>query len=210
LKTTITSEIDDVDAEIAMNVPEAMTCIERAKRSNLLYHAVVLDIMLPPRAGLTAAFDESICRELRRLMPHTLIAHITAWEHNETVKNHVELVHGPSEIDLSFSLSKDISNGSKKEGYSAKLIERLRPFLYGLRIEEQLNDLFNGGGLAGYPVMRARPDNTSHRSRTFELAALTRNISNDWKFLGEGLRARIKDIFTVVESEDGQVSVSLF
>ncbi len=210
LQEIITEEIDDASVEIAMNVPEAIACIEKAKKSNQLLHAVVLDMMLPPEAGKTATLDETICRALRRVMPYTLIAHITAFDDDPNVTNHLESIHGPSEIDLSFSLAKEPNNGQQKGGYSLQLIERLRPFLYGLRIEEQLNELFNGGGLAGYPVTRARPDNTSHRSKTFELAALTRNISNDWKYLGEGLRTRIKDIFTVMETENGQVSVSLF
>lgn len=210
LKRIITSQIDDVYAETAMNVPEAMECIERAKKNNQVYHAVVLDMMLPPKAGITAAFDETICFALRRKMPHTLVAHITAWEHDDKVRKHLEMLHGPSEIDLSFILSKETGSGPEKKAFSAKLIDRLRPFLYSLRIEEQLNELFDGGGLAGYPVTRARRDTSSHRSRTFELAALTRNISSDWKFLGEGLRARIKEIFTVVEEGEGQVNVSLF
>lgn len=210
LQQIIREQIDDASVEIAMNVPEAIACIDRAKNSNQLFHAVVLDMMLPPKAGISPILDETICRALRRVMPYTLIAHITAFDDDQNVKDHLDSIHGPSEIDLSFSLAKEPNKGQQKGGYSLLLIERLRPFLYGLRIEEQLNELFNGGGLAGYPVIRPRRDNSNHRSRTFELAALTRNISNDWKYLGEGLRTRIKDIFTVMENENGEVSVSLF
>jgi len=211
LERIITEEIDDVYVETAMNVPEGIRCIEAAKASNQLYQAVVLDMMLPPEDGATAAFDEKLCGLVRQKMPHTLIAHITFWKDDDKVKNHLNSVHGLSQIDLSFRLLKDAPEDSNEEGYAAKLISRLKPFLYELRIEEQLNALFSGGGLTGYPVMRSRPrDFTSDRSKTFELATLTRHISNDWQFLGEGLHTRIRDIFKVVEREDGQIRVSLF
>jgi len=208
LKRFITREIDDVHADVALNVPEAKAHIEAAQDNDEPYHVVVLDMMLPSENGLTATLDETVCGMLKRTMPHTLVAHITAFLEHEKVQNHLESFHGPSQIDLSFSLSKD-EDDPEKGAYSAQLISNLKPFLYGLRIEDQLNDLFNGGGVVGYSVNRAWRKDLTDRSKTHELAALTRNISTDWDYLSEGLKTRIRDIFKVVV-KDGEVMVSLF
>lgn len=211
LREIIREQIDDVDIESAMTVPDGRKFIEAAAKTSQHFHAVVLDMMLPSGDGEPATFDETLCSLVRQRMPHTLIAHITYWKDDDKVKNHFESVHGPSEIDLSFRLLKDTNENLSEGSYGQKLIMRLKPFLYRLRVEDQLNELFDGGGPAGYPVARFRPrELTGDRSKTFQLATLTRNISNDWEYLGEGLQARIKSIFKVVDRDDGQVSVSLF
>lgn len=203
LKSIITEQIEDVQAHTAMDVPEARALIETAKTNNQPYHAVVLDLMLPRERGIQAELDESLCNRIRQVMPHTLVAHITIHDKNGEVKKHLEVAHD-KEIDRSFRLSK------AETDYATQLVERLRPFLYGLRIEQQIDDLFNGGGGTGYPVMSLRTrDSVGDRSKTHELAALTRDISNHWESLDEGLRTRIKDIFNITVEGD-EITVSLF
>jgi CheY-like chemotaxis protein len=214
LKEFIMEEIDDVQVDTALNVPEARALIDAAREPNQPYDAVVLDMMLPSKSGLTATLDESVCHEVRRKLPfQTLVAHITAYEDDGAVKQHLEKVHGPSEIDLSFRLAKETGKTPAEGGYASQLLDRLKPFLYERRIEFQLNSLFGGGGVgAGYSgTFRPRPgQSTADRSKTHELAELTRNIATDWQYLGLGLKTRIKDILKVVENDRGEVTVSLF
>ena len=205
LGKAIARKIDDVHVDAAMNVSEAHEFIDRAI-NNQPYHAVVLDMMLPS-GGLTPSLDETICRKLRDRMPHTLVAHITAYQDNDEVREHLETFHGPSQIDLSFSLSKLVVT------YSSELIAKLKGYLYSRRIENQLDALFNGGGVGEYSAggRPARPRHSSGaRSRTHELASLTQNISTDWPYLSVAVKTRIQDIFKVVEDPNGGVRVSLF
>lgn len=202
LKSIITEQIEDVQVHTALNVPDAHQCIRAARDHDLPYHVIVLDLMLPPQKGLQAQLDESVCDSIRDNMPHTLVAHITIHDKDAAVKRHLEMAHD-KKIDRSFRLSKET-------GYATELVKRLKPFLYGLRIEQQLNQLFNGGVITGYPVSAGRPrDSESDRSKTHELAGLTRDISNHWEYLEEGLRTRIKDIFNV-RADGDEVTVSLF
>lgn len=210
LRNIITEQIDDVEVETALNVPDAHDLITAAREKNQPYDVVVLDLMLPPEDGLKAELDESICKRVRLTMERTLVAHITAHDDDATVERHLEVVHGPSQIDFSFRLSKDTGKERGRGAYSFELIERLRPFLYGRRIKRQLRALFNGGEVAAYAGMAMRPRGfPDDRSKTHELAALTRNISKDWEYLSEGLRTQIRDIFNV-SIVQGEVTISLF
>src|SRR6266550_116526 len=101
LRNIITEQIDDVHVETALNVPDAHELITAAKEKNQPYDVVVLDLMLPPEAGLKAELDESICQRVRLTMERALVAHITAHDDDATVERHLEVVHGPSQIDFS-------------------------------------------------------------------------------------------------------------
>ena len=202
LKNIITEQIEDVHAEIAMDVPAARHFIESAKDDTQRYHIIVLDMMLPPKSGIQAELDLSLCNNIRNVMPLTRVAHITAYDKDDGVKTHLETIHD-TDIDRSFSLSKET-------GFATRLVNRVGPFLYGLRIEQQLNDLFNGGAMTSYPVRSGRHREAfGDRSKTHELAALTRDISNHWETLEEKVKTRIRNHFDVTVDGD-DVTVSLF
>lgn len=202
LKKIIGERIEDVHVRVAADVPAAHQLIEAARRDDEPYHVIILDMMLPPRSGIQAELDVSLCHSIRNLMPLTRVAHITAYDKNDGVKTHLETVHD-TESDRSFSLAKG-------RGFAARLVNTVGPFLYSLRVEQQLNDLFNGGAVMGYPVKRPRPrDATGDRSKTHELAALTRDISAHWAALDDVLKSRIRGIFNITEDKNG-VTVSLF
>jgi CheY-like chemotaxis protein len=202
LQKIITERIEDVHIQIAADVPTARRLIEAARREDEPYHVIILDMMLPPKSGIQAELDVSLCSRIRNVMPLTRVAHITAYDKNDGVKTHLETVHD-TDSDRSFSLAKG-------RGFAARLVNTVGPFLYGLRIEQQINDLFNGGAVMGYPVKRSRPGEASgDRSKTHELAALTRDISAHWPSLDESLKSRIKGIFNITEDGD-EVTVSLF
>lgn len=202
LKNIITEQIEDVHAQIAADVPAAQQLIDEAKDSNHPYHVIVLDMMLPPKTGIQAELNLSLCNTIRNVMPLTRVAHITAYDKDDAVKTHLETVHD-TDVDRSFSLSKET-------GFATRLVDRVGPFLYGLRIEQQLNELFNGGAITGYPVKSGRPrESIGDRSKTHELAALTRDISNHWETLDEAVKTKIRHFFNITVNKD-DVTVSLF
>lgn len=203
LKSILSDHIEDVQVHTAADVPEGRRLIEAAQAAHKPYHVVVLDMMLPPEVGHQARLDVSLCETIQHTMQHTLVAHVTAYDQDDAVRTHLDVAH-ESRPDLSFRLTKG-------RGFAKSLLERLRPFLYGLRIERQLNSLFNGPASPGYPVeavMKREADNA--RSKTHELAALMRDISSHWEFLDEGLKTRICDIFKVTKHEGDGVTISLF
>jgi CheY-like chemotaxis protein len=203
LKSIISDHVEDVQVHTAADVPEGRRLILAAKAAHKPYHVVVLDMMLPPEVGHQAQLDVSLCEAIQHTMQHTLVAHVTAYDQDDAVRTHLDVAH-ESRPDLSFRLTKG-------RGFAKSLLERLRPFLYGLRIEQQLDTLFISEVATGYPaeaVMKREVGGA--RSKTHELAALMRDISSHWEFLDEGLKTRICDIFRVTEHEGDGVTVSLF
>ncbi|MFL6334711.1 MAG: response regulator [Pyrinomonadaceae bacterium] len=206
LRLAITEQIEDVQVDVAMNVAEAREHIERAYKSKQPYQAVVLDMMLPAVSGAPPTLDEKICEAISQKMPNTLVAHITAHVDNESVKQHLEVAHA-RQVDRSFRLAKEWD-------YGIELIKKLKPFLYGLRIQEHMNGLFGGGGggsvlygLRPRPSLRPRAPRRE-RSMTHELAALTRDIATYWADLDPGMKLRVEELFQVEEKE-GEVTASL-
>lgn len=204
LAEVIAERIDDVQPDVAMNVPEAQRLIDAAYAGKQPYHAVVLDLMLPADSGAGPTLNQTLCESVSQKMPMSLVAHITAYAEDPDVKRHLEVVHD-RQVDRSFRLVKE-------EDYADELIKKLKPFLYGLRIEERMNKLFGPAGASLYglrPRAMLRPRATRReRSMTHELAALTRDIAAYWKDLDPGMKLRISELFNVEEKEGG-VTASL-
>lgn len=205
LARAVKEQIDDVKPDVAMNVPEAQKLIDEAYREKQPYHAVILDLMLPAESGAGATLNQTLCESVSRKMPSTLVAHITAHADDPDVKRHLEVVHD-RQVDRSFRLVKEAD-------YADELIQKLKPFLYGLRIEERMNKLFGIGGGASLYSLRPREAlrpraSRRERSMTHELAALTRDISAYWSDLDPGMKLRIKELFNV-EEKDGEITASL-
>ena len=134
-------------------------------------------------------------------MPNALVAHITAYDKDELCKTHLEVAHA-QQVDRSFRLSK---NKSLLE----ELVSRLKRFVYGRRIENKLNRLFDSDSNLGYASGSRMRDLMGSRSVTHELADLTREISNHWKDLDASMQERIKESFNV-KIKGEKVVLSLF
>lgn len=193
--------------QTAESVEDAKHLILEAKEREQPYHAVVLDFKLPKQMGHYPELpniDESLCLLIRQTMSATLVAHITAYIDDEVVRSHLRLVH-QEQVDpraLVFS---------KAEGdYALKLIERLRAFLYGMRIEEQMAQVFDEPRELAFAargrIERAR--SRGGRSLTHDIAALRRDIVAHWHYLDKQLQNDIRKFFRV-DDQSRPVRVSL-
>lgn len=202
LYSRLSQKIPEAHVEAATTVRRALELIEEAKREKDYYHAFVLDIKLPRDKGEFPTFDEMLCKTIKAAMPRAIVAHISAFLEDKEVQDHMEHVHY-EQIDRSFRLSKlDVD-------WFPLLESKLRSFLYGISIEEQLDALF---GVLESPdfEFRSRNDRASlGRSVTHDLAQVSRDISAHWVYLDPALQERIGKIFDVVqEGDDVTVSFS--
>lgn len=184
-------------------VEDAEQLILGAAEKNQPYHAAILDFKLPRRVGLNPELpdiDQSLCLLIRQKMRSTLIAHITAYMGDEVVREHLRLVHQEQINPKALVFSKADSE------YALKLVERLRAFLYGMRIEEQIALVFGemqelgfatkGGTERSRSRARAkRSRSRAQRSLTHDIAALRRDITAHWHYLDEQLQDRIRIFF---------------
>jgi len=140
-------------------------------------------------------------------MPDTLVAHITAYSENEEVTTHLETFHGKHFGNRAIWLGK-----LEEKSFSRELLDELKPFLYGLRIQEEIKRVFNLDEKAGAAMQNRRRFVSPRRggkSMTHEMGGLLLEISARWESLDEDVRELVRDIFMV--KEDGEeVTVSLF
>jgi CheY-like chemotaxis protein len=206
LSWRLSRKIPEAQIDTAMTVRKAHELIEAAFNGKTPYDAVILDIKLPEDTGYFPEMDESICRAVKELMPSdTIVAHISAFTDDTKVKEHIKRMHD-EQIDRSFRLSKL----DPEVNFVEALESKLKSFLYGMRISEQMDGLF-GPGDAALLDSRGRSRRTragDERSVTHELAALSRDIATYWKDLDDTLKARIKRTFEVDEGD--RVIVSFF
>ncbi len=140
-------------------------------------------------------------------MPDALVAHVTAFYEDDEVNNHLENFHGKRFGNRAIWLGK-----LKEESFSRKLVDELKPYLYGLRIQEEIRRVFNLNENPS-PISQNRKRFVNSRrggkSLTHELGGLTREISARWESLDEDVREQVRDIFTVKQN-GSEVIVSLF
>jgi CheY-like chemotaxis protein len=194
-----------VQVHTAESVAQGNKLIEAAYEQKKPYHAVILDFYLPAEDGLDATkMDESLCLLMRDLMPSTLVAHITAYPDHGPVKQHLLKVHQAQIDPRAFALSK------LEADYADDLINKLKAFFFGVRIEEQMDALFGHDLELSFAargrLMRNRGEIVG--SLTHNIAALSRDIEMYWKDLDDMLKARIKRIFRV-ETVNKEIRVSL-
>ncbi len=189
----------DSQIDKAETVNGAKAMIETAFSARRNYDAVILDFKLPLEKGENPEDDESICRLLRQRMPAALVAHITAHPSDDAVKKHMRSVHaeqvGYTAIDHS-KLNVD---------WPSTLLRRLKEFLYGTRIEKQMNALF---GFGATRAIAGRSRVRGNGGVTHELAALTYDIVRFWPELNDKTQKRVHEVFEV-EVEGGSVKVGL-
>ena len=191
-------------------VDDARRLILEAKGRGQPYHAVVLDFKLPKQMGHNPELpdtDESLCLLIRQQSRDTLVAHITAYRADEVVSRHVRLVHEEQLDPWALVFSKADSD------YALKLVERLRAFLYGRRIEKQITYVFGEPQEARELAFAARGRDEpvraqGVRSLTHDIAALRRDIVTHWHYLDERIQELVRQYFRV-DAESHPVRVSL-
>jgi hypothetical protein len=193
-----------VSIHTAASVSEAKQAIE-AHYKKRPYHAVILDANLPPEPGHPPRIDESLCELVRTVMKSTLVVHITMFEDDPIVKEHLRLFHKEQVDPRSFALSKSAQA-------SIQLVKRLRGFLYSMRVEEQMNSIFGQQkelSFAARGRSRAVPQRSHiERDSTLDIAALRRDIVAHWSDLDDLLKERIQRVFRV-DHESVPVRISL-
>lgn len=188
----------------AGTVADGKRLIQEAFSKKRPFHAVVLDFRLPAATGHNTNVDETLCLLMRELMPSTLVAHITAYGFDEVVERHLRLVHHGRLDPRAFTLYKT------DEDYSGDLVRQLKAFLYGMRIEEQLVNIFGADEELSFAARgrMLRNPGGGGGSVTHNIAALTRDIEAHWHELDMQMQQKIKKIFRV-EDQIKPVRVSL-
>lgn len=198
----LTEEVPESEINAAESVADGLPLIRRASERRWPYDAAILDFKLPHHQGENPEVDESLCRELVSSMPGTLCIHITAFPDDDKVREHLRIYHleqlGPRGLVIN-KVSTD---------WPEDLLVQLKAYLYGSRIEKQMNRLF-----------RLEDSLTSQRHGrdrlkgeggvTHELASLCRDVAAYWYDLDGGLQKRIESLFYVKVGEDKNISVSL-
>jgi CheY-like chemotaxis protein len=182
----------DSQIDKATTVKEVLVWLATAEAEGWEYDAVILDFRLPVDKGEYPNGSEVLCLAIRQKMPQAFIAHITAHPNDKEVKEHMQRVHreqvGFNAIDL-----------SKLEViWPEKLLDQLKQFLKGRRIEAQLETLFPS-------AMASRAGAGRDRVRaaggvTHQLAALSRDIIDFWPDLDEKMKEKIQQFFHVDEA----------
>jgi hypothetical protein len=142
---------------------------------------------------------------VREVMKSTLVVHITMFDEDSVVKEHLRSFHQEQVDPRSFALSKSGSD-------ARALVKKLRGFLYSMRVEEQMNSIFGQQTQLSFAA-RGRNRTDPHRSRierdsTLDIAALRRDIVAHWSDLDDRLKERIQMVFRV-DANSVPVRISL-
>ena|SRR5688572_14999635 len=189
----IPKKIPEARVDIAPTVSKARQYLQEVREQGEPYDAIILDIKVPESQGLPPEMDETLCDRIKETMPHsTIVAHISAWLDDEVVQQHMKKKHD-EQIDRSFRLSKMEPN------WFRELEKKLVSFLYGTRIEAQMNDLFGQDDEPSFTARNrgGRVQSGEDRSVTHKFSALSREIASHWHELDESLQARISRAFEV-------------
>ncbi|OGW16671.1 MAG: hypothetical protein A3G93_00470 [Nitrospinae bacterium RIFCSPLOWO2_12_FULL_45_22] len=198
LEKTLSEEFPQSTIDTAETVKEGLERIEAAVDKGQHYHAAVLDFKLPEDKGKQDEVDESLCEKIRHEMPDIIVAHISAYPGDPKIQDHVKNYHLDRRDSSAALISKD------EVDWPSELVKKLKEFLYGTRIEEQINNLFRKQPVSAYrePIYRRRTGTIGNGSVTHELAALFRDILENWTALDDRLRTRIMSLFRVDTSSD--------
>jgi hypothetical protein len=195
-----------VSIHTAESVSDAKQKIEDAYYKKRPYHAVILDANLPPEPGRPPKIDESLCAMIREVMKSTLVVHITMFDDDSVVKEHLRAFHQEQVDPRSFALSKSGTD-------ARELVKKLRGFLYSRRVEEQMNSIFGQQTQLSFAARGRNRAAAAQRSRierdsTLDIAALRRDIVTHWSDLDDRLKERIQMVFRV-DANSVPVRISL-
>ncbi|MCI0660091.1 MAG: hypothetical protein L0220_03355 [Acidobacteria bacterium] len=191
LQKLFDEEFPDAIVDTAATIKKGMLLIEEAFENRCYYDAAILDLKLPLDVGEAAEVDELVCHKIRNLMPDALIVHYTGYPEDKQILQHVKNAHtGPHDPRTSI-ISK------LKSGWSIELLRKAKMYLYGCRIEKQIDLLFG-----------SRSREPSGGSLTHNIAMLQRDIIVHWNDLDQMLQERIKSIFHV-DADSLPIRISL-
>ncbi len=183
--------------DTASTVVEARRRIHEATSKERPYQVAVLDFKLPREAGGYPEIHDELCPLFRDTMPDALVVHITAFDEDKVIRQHVDRIHmDPLQPSPAAMVSK------REITWPAKTLRIMKAYLYGTIISEHLDDLFSGArGLALVtPGVAARGGMHTAHGTTHALATVRHEIEAYWGDLDDRLKDRIRHIFDVDES----------
>lgn len=195
-------EFPDAEVDVAQSVAEAAALLARTQGQG--YDAALLDFRLPKSPGEEEVIDSSLCNEISRAHPGTLVMHITSFIEDPEVVRHLAESHGEPSQPWPFFLDKNDVH------WPTLLVKRLKMFLYGREIAAQLDELFgpqpspSASRLFAYRRPAAREGAVTQR-----LASVTQDIEQHWPHLSGALRERIAANFVVEPVSEDEVRVGL-
>jgi len=195
LEKLLQEMIPATEVDGAETVDEARQMLVFRDREGETYDAAIVDFKLPMAPGENPEFDTTICDMVSERMPDALIVHITAYEDQKIVADHIRERH-VRRPNLSMCLTK------MEVGWPDQLVGRLRSFLYSRAIRQELDDLFGtsdwANGQRGPAAGKARRKPTAH-----DLPDMMVRIAQCWDVLETPLQDDVKRVFNVKESRRG-------
>ena len=184
--------------DAAGTVEEGLKLIRDAVGRKEPYDIAILDFKLPRSQGENPEVDESLCMEIRDSMRKTIVGHITGFPNDEIVKSHVERIH-PFTDPRGFFIDK---KGEKN--WTTDLLDKTTRYLYTIRIEAQMEQLFGRAGTTATPAGEFARFGASGPgvSLTTSIASLCSDIGQSWKYLDDTAKHRIATQFSVNESSE--------
>ncbi|NOT62692.1 MAG: hypothetical protein HOP19_20995 [Acidobacteria bacterium] len=217
IENLLLQAIPEAMIDKAKSVTKARGLLEAAFQKEAPYHVVILDFNLPRKKEVEnvvtsttpeeeiPAVDTTLCEYIRRFFPWTLIAHITSFPKNPQIQEHKEKIHSRQNDRNAFFLSK------LNPDELLQLIKQIKQFLYGGRIEEQLNEVF---GSHYDPIFSSsrnsmKKDGGRGESVTHRLALLRRDIVEHWRDIDASVQQKVRNIYQVDDSSD-PIKIRLF
>jgi len=198
LRDRLERVLNGAQVDAVESVDDAIQHLETAQRNQEPYDAVVLDVNLPRAIGESAEMDQTLCGIIRTLMPrNTIIAHVSAFLDDPTVIRHMKTQHD-EQLDRAFRLSK------REPKWTMVLESKLKCFLYGAQISQQMDQLFGeeGAPSSTHRNRLGRVQSGMDRSVTHKLSGLSRAIETYWNDLDDSLKARIERTFEVTKKDN--------
>ena len=202
LKSLLCEAFPGANVEIAGTTGQSLKLIETAAANRRAYHVAIIDFKLPSSVGENPEIDTSVCTTIKESMPETFVAHITAYPNDDRVQEHVRTMHTEQIEPASVVLSKSDAD------YAHKLIDKLKAYLYGRQIREQIDDLFGPNAVQFSPDRPRMSRLNASGSMTHQLAPLCRDIVIHWNDIDDTLKKRIGSIFDV-DDESDPIRISL-
>jgi hypothetical protein len=186
--------------DVARSVEDALGVIRDALSRGVVYDLAILDFKLPQRIGEKDSVDETICKELSRVMKSTIVGHMTAFAAHQEIAEHMKKAH-PQTAPRGFCLDKT------SDDFSETIVPIVRATLYGVEVERRIDRLFNTSDGVGREGARI----SGHQrgaSVTNGISDLCLDIGATWDHLSESTRGKVQEHFNVHDAE-GVVSVVL-
>jgi CheY-like chemotaxis protein len=190
-------DFPDAWIETASTVTDGSQKISSAAASRQPFDIAVLDFKLPIRQGENPEINESLCAEIKSQMPQTLVIHITSFNEDLAVNEHIARYHSsksPLRMELINKTDARIMN------WTERLIREIKSFL----ISRQIGELFD----PSIEPAVARGEAIAGRRWKHKLEALRRDIAAYWKDLDGETKEQVNRHFLTQEYQQ-QIRVTL-